>query len=417
MKRLLPFFVFLIAISLVSCAEKAPPAVTDTADGTEASATPLELTIVNASGKTDYRIIIAEDASNRVRNAVGDLRSHFAGAFSAPIYMKEDASTEETETEILIGNTNRKESAEAVSRLEENTYSITAQGKKIVIAATSEEGLESAIKLFTELYLKGARGIKTLTVESTFGSAPQPFEALSAGWNDMREYSYTDHIDLNYRIYKPENYDSSKKYPVLLFLHGNGSRGNDNTYHLESTGGTVVRTITSLPEYMNDVIIIAPQCNKGEQWVDTNPTKGTYTLKSSPSQCLGEAIEVLEYWLERIPCDENRLYLWGNSMGAFGCWDLMSRFPERFAAAVCVCGCGDLNYAPKLAHMNIWIHHGDSDTTVPYKGNLDMFDRLKANGAGDNVKLTTYEGKDHNITGITGKDTAIIEWLFSQRRK
>jgi len=46
-----------------------------------------------------------------------------------------------------------------------------------------------------------------------------------------------------------------------------------------------------------------------------------------------------------------------------------------------------------------------------------MFDRLKANGAGDNVKLTTYEGKDHNITGITGKDTAIIEWLFSQRRK
>ena len=74
-------------------------------------------------------------------------------------------------------------------------------------------------------------------------------------------------------------------------------------------------------------------------------------------------------------------------------------------------------FAPKLAHMNIWIHHGDSDTTVPYKGNLDMFDRLKANGAGDNVKLTTYEGKDHNITGITGKDTAIIEWLFSQRRK
>ena len=141
MKRLLPFFVFLIAISLVSCGENAPPTVTDTADDTEASATPLELTIVNASGKTDYRIIIAEDASNRVRNAVGDLRSHFAGAFSAPIYMKEDASTEETETEILIGNTNRKESAEAVGRLEENTYSITAQGKKIVIAAPSEEGL------------------------------------------------------------------------------------------------------------------------------------------------------------------------------------------------------------------------------------------------------------------------------------
>ncbi|MBQ2733782.1 MAG: prolyl oligopeptidase family serine peptidase [Clostridia bacterium] len=421
MKKLQLIAVFLLFTILTACSGTKPPEPpqnsADVTDGTSAAENESgELCIVNSAGKTDYRIIISEQASARVRNAVSDMRSRFASVFNTPIYMKEDTDAERTETEILIGGTDREESKNAISRLEADTYSISVDGKKIVIAATSDEGLESAIKLFTEAYLMSESRLTTLTVKSTVGSVPDIFESLSAGWNDMRQFSYTDHIDLNYRIYKPEGYDSTKKYPILLFLHGNGSRGDDNTYHLESTGGTVVRTITSMPEYKNGVIIIAPQCLKGEQWVDTNPTKGAYTLKSAPSQCLGEAIAVLDYWLEHIPHDENRLYLWGNSMGAFGCWDLMCRYPERFAAAVCVCGCGDLSYAPVLAKNNIWIHHGDSDTTVPYEGNLDMYERLKANGAGDNVKLTTYKGKDHNITGITGKDTALIDWLFSQTR-
>jgi predicted peptidase len=126
---------------------------------------------------------------------------------------------------------------------------------------------------------------------------------------------------------------------------------------------------------------------------------------------------VFDYWFERISYDENRVYLWGNSMGAYASWDLMQRYPDKYAAAVIVAGCGDIAFAPQLAKNNIWIHHGDIDTTVPYSGNKKMYDALVANGAGDNVKFTDYPGKGHSIFTAVGQNMTVVEWMFAQTLK
>jgi len=417
MKRLLFLFLVLAALMITSCSG-------DVGNGSESEALhtedievtdkplPPPLTILNSAGKTDYKLIISSDASGRVRSAVNDMRGYFYSTFSTQIWLKRDSETAESATEILVGVTDRKESASAIAALEEGTYSISVEGSKIVIAANSDDGVETAVKYFIETYLSVPAAGGTLTVEDAVGQIPEYFELLRSGWNDMRNYSFAARIDINYQIYKPRNYDSTKKYPILLFLHGNGSRGDDNISHINNTGGTVVRTVTSLAEYKNDVIIIAPQCKNGEQWVDADPKKGNYTFQNSPAQCMNEVIALLDFWLGHISYDSDRIYLWGNSMGAFGCWDLMCRYPDRFAGAVCVCGCGDLKFAPKLTHINISIHHGTEDTTVPFNGNYDMYNSILDAG-GEKVSFTSYEGKDHNISGITGSDRALIDWLFS----
>ncbi|MBQ7010819.1 MAG: hypothetical protein IJN63_03845, partial [Clostridia bacterium] len=209
MKKLFLVTLILATAFLVSCNATEVPEISGTqATETAAPSDGGALQMVNENGKTDYSIIISENAGSRVRTAVGNMRSYFVNAFGTQIFMKEDANTEEKATEILIGQTNRPESAAALAALEKNSYSITVNGSKIVIAATSDEGLESAIELFVNIYLKNNPEGQLLNVSSHTGSLPDCFDMLEAGWNDMRGFSYTDHIDINYRIYKPKDYDS-----------------------------------------------------------------------------------------------------------------------------------------------------------------------------------------------------------------
>lgn len=240
-------------------------------------------------------------------------------------------------------------------------------------------------------------------------------ENLNEGWNDMRQYCGTAHIDLPYQLYKPKNFDSSRKYPVLLYMHGMGSCGDDNLKHITIATASVIPHLTESEYYSSNVIIIAPHCPRGVQWVDWNAKEKRFN-SDNIAEKLALAFEIFDYCFANMLYDESRVYLWGNSMGAFAAFDMMQRFPNRFAGAVAVAGFGKLELAHKIAKNNIWIHHGDVDTLVPYVFSEELYNELKRLGAGDNIRLTAYPEQGHSIFAEVGNNEDVISWLFSQKK-
>lgn len=248
-------------------------------------------------------------------------------------------------------------------------------------------------------------------------TAPPAVTELKEGaWNNSNTLKEAQKFSLPYQIYLPAGYTPEKSYPVLFYLHGNGSRGTNNTTQISNDSAEILKRIRANAAYKGEVIMIAPQCSTATQWVSCDYKVGNYTSTAKPAACLQTAIEIFDYWTAMLSTDPARYYLYGNSMGGFACWDLMARFPDRFAAAVIVAGCGDLAKAPLMKDLSIWIHHGTTDPTVPYSGNEKMYNALREAGAGENVILTPYNGKGHTIFKEVGASAAVLKWIFEQRK-
>ena len=121
----------------------------------------------------------------------------------------------------------------------------------------------------------------------------------------------------------------------------------------------------------------------------------------------------LDQLIAKKPIDTRRIYLTGLSMGGYGTWDLIARQPERFAAAIPICGGGDPATAERIKHIPLWVFHGDADSAVKVSRSRDMVAALKQ--AGGEPKYTEYEGVGHDSWTRTYKSPEIYEWLFSQR--
>lgn len=180
-------------------------------------------------------------------------------------------------------------------------------------------------------------------------------------------------ISLPYTVYLPENYSPENKYPLVVFLHGAGERG-------ETLEGTTrfgflqqAKAGKSFP-----FIIVAPLCPQERYW-------GNY---------LESLNDFLDEILATYAVDPARVYLTGLSMGGTGTWQWLMANPERFAAAAPVCGSGIYWYACRVANKPIWLFHGAEDTTVPVEESLNMYRALKK--CGGSPKLTVYETVDHN---------------------
>lgn len=236
------------------------------------------------------------------------------------------------------------------------------------------------------------------------------------------EYSY----GMPYRYYLPQNYDSEKSYPVVVYLHGAGSRGDDNKGQIRNDKH-IFNTLLS-EEYINNpdtqCIMIAPQVPVDKKYVDLGWGHGAYSyndVEKTPQVSLVHDI-ILEV-MEKYSVDEDRIYISGQSMGGYGCWYIAASYPELFAAAIGLCGAGpiDAEGAGKMAEVNMaaWAFHGTEDKTVPPSGSKKMIEALKAFGA-TNVHYTSMEGMAHSIeedvfTG-SGKEMGLYEWMFAQSK-
>jgi len=139
------------------------------------------------------------------------------------------------------------------------------------------------------------------------------------------------------------------------------------------------------------------------------------TLPEKPSRSLAATVKAAEALEREFSIDSKRLYITGLSMGGYGTWDALSRWPEKFAAAVPICGGGDPAYARRMKDVPIWAFHGDEDKAVKVQRSREMIEALKAAGA--TPKYTEYAGVGHDSWTRTYSDPALFKWLFAQSRK
>ncbi|SFF08497.1 hypothetical protein SAMN05518672_115129 [Chitinophaga sp. CF118] len=226
---------------------------------------------------------------------------------------------------------------------------------------------------------------------------------------------------LRYRILYPENYRKEKSYPLVVFLHSAGLRGNDNEHQLAETGRF----------FLNDPVrkkfpafVVFPQCPADSMWnkippgppydttVAFNHTMNTLAL-STPERLVKLLIDSLA---EHKIADIKRIYLGGSSLGAFGTYDLIIHYPDYFAAAFPICGQANVELYPKRAsNVPVWIFHGAIDDIINPWPDRSLITALQHSGA-KNAKYTEYPGLKHNIDTNVFAEPDLFPWLFSFKK-
>ncbi len=217
---------------------------------------------------------------------------------------------------------------------------------------------------------------------------------------------------LNYRLLFPDA-DTMRKYPLVIFLHGSGERGSDNEAQLK---WGVMNFATDQNMIQHPAIVIAPQCPEKQSWSNFSRGKSSsdIRLQPAPTKPMELLIGLIHQLVKSMPIDSNRIYITGLSMGGFGTYDAIERYPDLFAAAVPVCGGGDISRAASIAHLPIWIFHGAEDPAVNPVFSMDMFEALTKAGA--HPGFTQYPEVGHFSWLGAYSDQLMIEWLFRQHK-
>lgn len=216
---------------------------------------------------------------------------------------------------------------------------------------------------------------------------------------------------LLYRVMYPAEMEPGNDYPLVLFLHGAGERGKDNEAQLK---WGVMQFADEEFRSEHPAIVIAPQAPENEYWANASWREEGSELLTEPASPLALAYQLLQKMMDEYPVDENRIYVTGLSMGGFGTWDLIARFPDLFAAAVPVCAGGDVSRASLLKDLPIWAFHGAEDAVVPPRYSRDMIDAIRE--AGGLPGYTEYPDVGHDSWIPAYNDEVMLEWLFSQVR-
>jgi predicted peptidase len=205
--------------------------------------------------------------------------------------------------------------------------------------------------------------------------------------------TFVQKVNLPYLLYLPEDYRKHKEFPLLLFLHGGGERGN-NLELVKSYGNPkLIERGQHFPS-----IVVSPQCPEDSWW----------TKELEPLKLLINEI------VQTYNVDKRRIYLTGLSMGGFGTFHLAGLYPKYFAAIAPICGGGHSSFAENLKDVPTWAFHGDKDDIVPIQSSQRMVKAIIK--AGGTAKLTTYKNVKHNAWDKAYQTKELYKWLFAQHR-
>jgi dienelactone hydrolase/lysophospholipase L1-like esterase len=218
---------------------------------------------------------------------------------------------------------------------------------------------------------------------------------------------------LLYRQLDVKDAKADQKYPLVLFLHGAGGRGDDNQRQLKDAGVLGLFSKSGFPRKF-PAFVLAPQVPAKKRWVEVHWGLDEHTMPTKPGDQMRMALELVDQFIKDNPVDTSRIYVTGLSMGGFGTWDAIQRRPGFFAAAAPVCGGGDTATASTLTKVPLWVFHGGKDKVVKTKRSQDMVAAIKA--AGGSPKYTEYPGVGHGCWGAAYGKPAIWEWMFAQKR-
>lgn len=227
---------------------------------------------------------------------------------------------------------------------------------------------------------------------------------FSQNLQNFTKHNFTTPTDtLPYRLLHPELIEQEKNYPLVLFLHGSGERGNDNEINL-----TYISELFLQDNVRKDYpgFVLVPQCPSGESWSPDD-------WYAKPTEPIATVMELVDSLTSALPIDSSRLYVIGLSMGGYGTWYLITRYEQRFAAAVPICGGGDWNQAHVIRHVPLWIFHGRKDKIVLPEQSRKMVRAIKR--AGGKPRYTEYKKAEHESWKLAFKEPDLLSWLFSQR--
>jgi predicted peptidase len=212
---------------------------------------------------------------------------------------------------------------------------------------------------------------------------------------------------LPYRLYVPRDYDQSKKYPLVLFLHGGGGVGTDNLTQIQGGNGALINMFTRKEtQSAYPCFVVAPQAGPPNGWLE-------YDYKT-PSPDLLLVLDLLVNLRDTFSIDTNRLYIVGQSLGGYAIYALVARQPALFAAAVPICGGGDPSQGARLASVPFWVFHGAKDETVEVQESRRMVAAIRKTGG--NAQYTEYAGEGHLIWQRVVGESRLLPWIFSQTR-
>ena len=221
---------------------------------------------------------------------------------------------------------------------------------------------------------------------------------------------------LPYRMIRPESAKAGKKYPLVLFLHGAGERGNNNESQLTHGGQMFLNPVN---QEKFPAFVLMPQCPADSYWAYTERPKSFIPAEmpvgheiSPLSQTLKQ---LLDSYLAMPEVDKQRVYIIGLSMGAMGTYDLVSRYPDIFAAAILICGTVNPTRLSAAKDVKFRIFHGDADNVVPVEGSREAYKALKAAGA--EVEYIEFPGCNHGSWNPAFNYPGFMDWLFKQKKK
>ena len=216
---------------------------------------------------------------------------------------------------------------------------------------------------------------------------------------------------LPYRILKPAGFDAAKKYPLVILLHGAGERGDDNKAQLK-WGGALFSDAKTQEKY--PAFVLVPQCPKDKKWVEIDWSSPAPVAPPDAGSTQKLLLAVIDAMQKEFPIDADRLYLTGLSMGGYGTWDLITRYPEKWAAAAPICGGGDKSKAVAAKGVPVWAFHGGADNVVKPIRSQEMVDTLKAASAP--IAYTEYAGIAHDSWSSAFSEPNYVAWMFAQKR-
>ncbi len=203
-------------------------------------------------------------------------------------------------------------------------------------------------------------------------------------------------FEIGYYVYLPKDFKKEDKYPMIVFLHGAGERGNGKE-DLELV------KVNALCKYASEgkeypAILLCPQCPKNFVW----------------NNIVVELKALIDSVADEYGADKSRISITGISMGGFGTWEMGLTYPDFFSAIAPVCGGGLSWRCDLLKNTPVWAFHGDADDVVPPKNSYEMVDAVNAKGG--HAKLTVFHGVGHGSWDSAYLETNAVEWLLLQKR-
>lgn len=300
------------------------------------------------------------------------------------------------------------------------------------IILSDEEGNNVSLRILAQAdfsdfqipYESGSVEGILLVENDNFIIMPDEREALSfdRGRHSMfsKEAFELNGKSIPYQIMLPKNYDSNRSYPLVLFLHGSGERGTNNTSQM--TYGTQVFNNQAARENY-PAIVIFPQCPPDSRWSrrikeNINGVEVfTFPVEAEPNESMNMILELTRSYINSGKADANQIYVMGLSMGGIGTLEYLYYASDIPAAAIAIAGGHDPNLVANYGNdISIRIYHGSNDGVVPPKYSRDLIAALDEL-PNEDAEYFEAVGKGHEWNYILNESDSILSWMWSKKKQ